>query len=122
MNANAITLPAIHDAASIQQALSVVIEAVAEGTLDNTRARVLLSALKLAMTNLRNLPAEAKSVPAEDKGTQHHERAAVTKAPAATASVQERAYDPRNNRIPAIPAAPAFSHADAFARLTPPSA
>jgi len=50
-----IELHAIEDSASIQRALSVVINAVAAGTLDPVRAKVLLYGLQIASTNAHRM-------------------------------------------------------------------
>ncbi|MBS1800660.1 MAG: hypothetical protein JSS95_12645 [Acidobacteria bacterium] len=83
-----IALPTIHDAHSIQQALSRIIQGVAAGTLDNTRARILLSALKLAMSNLRSLAEESTSKESKPKVQAQHEEApgSQSKAPIVTAT------------------------------------
>ena len=54
----AISLPAISDAASIQRAIAAVVQAMAEGTLEAPRARVLLYGLQIAATNARHIAAE----------------------------------------------------------------
>jgi hypothetical protein len=70
-----IELHAIGDSASIQRALSVVINAVAAGTLDPVRAKVLLYGLQIASTNARRMaasPDTEKGVPAvEASGLAH---------------------------------------------------
>jgi len=55
-----IELHAIDDSASIQRALSVVINAVAAGTLDPARAKVLLYGLQIASTNAHRMTAKKK--------------------------------------------------------------
>lgn len=52
-----IELPAITDYESVQLALSTVIHAVAAGTLDTARAKVLFYGLQIASANLRKLQA-----------------------------------------------------------------
>lgn len=54
----AIALPAISDAASIQLAIAAVLQAAADGTLEAQRARVLLYGLQIAATNARHIVAE----------------------------------------------------------------
>jgi hypothetical protein len=56
-----IALPAITDAASIQRAIAAVLHAVAAGTLEAPRARVLLYGLQIAATNARRIAAEKGS-------------------------------------------------------------
>ena len=56
-----IALPTITDYASIQLALSTVIQAVATGTLDAARAKVLLSGLQIASANLRRSEASVQT-------------------------------------------------------------
>jgi hypothetical protein len=56
-----IELHAIGDSASIQRALSIVINAVAAGTLDPARAKVLLYGLQIAATNARRMAANKKT-------------------------------------------------------------
>jgi len=65
-----IALHTIDDSDSIQRALSVVINAVAAGTLDPARARVLLYGLQIASTNARRMasaPKAGESARAEKK-------------------------------------------------------
>lgn len=80
-----IELHAIEDLASIQRALSVVINAVAAGTLDPARAKVLLYGLQIASANARRVaptPKEEKIVPAiETAGGEHTLSAPATSAP-----------------------------------------
>jgi hypothetical protein len=56
-----IELHAIEDSASIQRALSVVINAVAAGTLDPVRAKVLLYGLQIASANARRVTSSPKA-------------------------------------------------------------
>jgi hypothetical protein len=56
-----IELGTIKDSASVQRALSVVINAVAAGTLDPARARVLLYGLQIASTNAHRLASSSKT-------------------------------------------------------------
>jgi hypothetical protein len=56
-----IALHTIEDSASIQRALSVVINAVAAGTLDPARAKVLLYGLQIASANARRLASGSKA-------------------------------------------------------------
>jgi hypothetical protein len=58
--ANRIALPVIRDSASVQHALSVVINAVAAGTLDAARAKVLLYGLQIASTNAHRIASSPK--------------------------------------------------------------
>jgi hypothetical protein len=55
-----IDLHAIDDSASIQRALSIVINAVAAGTLDPARAKVLLYGLQIASANARRVAPSPK--------------------------------------------------------------
>jgi hypothetical protein len=55
-----IELPLIEGPESIQLALSIVINAVAAGTLDTARAKVLLTGLRIASSNARHLRAQPK--------------------------------------------------------------
>ncbi len=64
MNAShtlSINLHAIDDSASVQRALSSVIKAVAAGTLDPARAKVLLYGLQIAGVNARRLASAQKA-------------------------------------------------------------
>jgi hypothetical protein len=56
-----IELHTIDDFASIQRALSVVINAVAAGTLNPARARVLLYGLQIASTNARRVASNPRA-------------------------------------------------------------
>jgi hypothetical protein len=56
-----IELHAIEDSESIQRALSVVINAVAAGTLDPARAKVLLYGLQIASANVRRVASSPKA-------------------------------------------------------------
>lgn len=70
--ASALKLGTVSDTASVQRALSVVLDAVAAGTLDPARARVLLYGLQIAATNAHRMAAIAKQTqaapPAEQAG------------------------------------------------------
>ena len=58
---NGIELHAITDHESIQHALSAVIHAVAAGTLDTARAKVLLYGLQIASANARKVQTNSES-------------------------------------------------------------
>lgn len=81
----AIAIGVISDAASVQRALSVVINAVAAGTLDPARARVLLYGLQIAATNAHRLAASAKS----NEVAPDIEQAATNVEPAVVAALQQ---------------------------------
>jgi len=59
-------LPLIDDARSIQQAISAVLNALAAGTLDATRARAMLYGLQIAATNARHIASQTQTQKPEE--------------------------------------------------------
>jgi hypothetical protein len=80
--AGGIELGLIDGFASIQRALSAVINAVAAGTLDPARARVLLYGLQIASTNARRVASAAKT----EETVRDEKKAALEVKPAVTSS------------------------------------
>jgi len=102
-----IAMPAITDAASIQQAISDVLDALGKGTLEPARARVLLYGLHIAATNARRIAAAEKAV--EPKATAAPATEAVT-----AEVVQHEEADPAP-----VPATQAEPQSQAPAATTP---
>jgi hypothetical protein len=82
-----IALHTIDDFASIQRALSVVINAVAAGTLDPARARVLLYGLQIASTNARRMASAPETSRTEEAVRDEKKAAGVKRAVSSPVSV-----------------------------------
>jgi hypothetical protein len=88
--AGAIAVGVISDSASVQNALSVVINAVAAGTLDPARAKVLLYGLQIAAANAKRVTAGTETVEAASNGSEQiADDAPATIIETATASIVE---------------------------------
>jgi hypothetical protein len=91
-----IALHTIDDFASIQRALSVVINAVAAGTLDPARARVLLYGLQIASTNARRVASAAETSRTEEAVRDEKKAAGVKRAVSSSAtSIASRLEEPQ---------------------------
>jgi hypothetical protein len=89
-------LGAIDGSASIQRALSAVIQAVAAGTLDPARARVLLYGLQIAATNARHM---ASNVGVSTEETERPEKKTTDVKHPATTPTASKPHEPQRVRI-----------------------
>lgn len=92
-----IVLGEIGSAASVQRALSVVINAVAAGTLDAARARVLLSGLRIAAQNARHIDTTSNAEKPASAAAKTADSEAATAPTAEAFTPHEPQLDPNTN-------------------------